>query len=78
MIIHMLVICTWHMNDQSSCMITVLYKINIAPLAGGNCLYNACSMALTETRVCQLFYDAYQVLSCMKMLNTMAVIQQLN
>ena len=31
-----------------------------------------------KIHVCQLFYDAYQVLSCMKMLNTMEVIQQLN
>ena len=30
-------------------------------------------MALIEIHVCRLFCDAYQVLSCMKMLNTMEV-----
>ena len=40
-------------------------------MADGNCLYNAWSMAFTEIHVCRLFYDTYQVLSCMKILNTM-------
>ena len=56
MVIHILVICTWNMNDQSSCIIIVLYKIIIAPWLMGTA--NACSMALTEIHVCRLFYDA--------------------
>ena len=48
-------------------------------MADGNCLYNACSIALTGKDSCVLlFCDAYQVLSCMKMLSTMQVIQQLS
>ena len=75
MVIHILVLCTWNMNDQSPCIIIFLYKINIAPWLMGTA---STMLALRHWHLPRFIYDAYQVLSCMKMLNTMAVIQQLN
>ena len=46
--------------------------------ANGNCLFNACSIALIEMRVCQVTRGSSPVLNCLKMPSSMPTIPLLN